>query len=362
MNLRIPGPTPCPPEVLEAMTGQMINHRGPEFAAILRRVTDGLNWVFGSSSDVLSITTSGSGGLETAVVNTLSPGDKVLAVSIGSFGDRFGTIAKTYGAEVVKYDLEWGEAADPAEIGRRLDADAEIKAVLVTHNETSTGVMNPLEAIAKEVRSRDRLILVDAVSSMSSVPCPVERWDLDVVVSGSQKGWMVPPGLAFVWFSERAWKANETAKMPRFYFDAKKAKDSLAKGQNPWTPAVSIYYAMDAAFTMMRAEGIEGIFTRHEAIAEYTRNRAKGLGLKLVPVDEQFASKTVTAVWWPEGVDGKAISRRAREEFGVVLGGGQGKLEGKIFRVGHLGLVSMQDVTEAMDVVEKLLAEAKAAV
>jgi aspartate aminotransferase-like enzyme len=338
----------------------MMNHRGPEFAQILRNVTDGLNWVFGSSTDILSFTTSGTGGLEVAVVNTLSPGDRVLAVSIGSFGDRLRSIAKTYGAEVVAYDVEWGGAADPAEIGRRLDADATIKAVLVTHNETSTGVTNPLEVIAKEVRARDRLIMVDAVSSMSSVPCPVERWGLDVVVSGSQKGWMVPPGLAFVYMSERAWAANANAKMPRFYFDAAKTRDSLEKLQNPWTPAMSIYYGMNKAFEMMRAEGLEGIFTRHEAVADYTRKRVKSLGLKLVPVDEKYASNTVTAVWWPEGVDAKALSRRAREEFGVVLGGGQGKLDGKIFRVGHLGWFTQGDIAEALDVVERVLSDAKA--
>lgn len=362
MNLRIPGPTPVPNEVLQASAAQMMNHRGPEFAQVLRRVTDGLNWVYGSSSDVLSFTTSGTGGLEVAVVNTLSPGDRVLSVSIGSFGDRIKNIAATYGAEVKSYAREWGEAADPAEIGRRLDADATIKAVLVTHNETSTGVTNPLEAIAREVRQRDRLLIVDAVSSMSSVPCPVERWGLDVVVSGSQKGWMAPPGLAFVYMSERAWDAYGKSTMPKFYFDAGKARDSLAKLQNPWTPALSIYYAMDAAFELMRAEGLESIFTRHEAAGRYVRGRAKELGLKLVPVDQQFASNTVTAVWWPEGVDGKALSKRAREEFGVVLGGGQGKLEGKIFRVGHLGWFNQDDLIQAMDVVEKLLVDAKAAV
>ncbi len=359
MNLRIPGPTPCPDEVLAAGALQMMNHRGPEFAQVLRRVTDGLNWVFGSSTDVLSFTTSGTGGLEVAVVNTLSPGDKVLSVSIGSFGDRLRSIAKTYGAEITPYTLEWGEAADPAVIAKMLDDDRSIKAVLVTHNETSTGVTNPLQAIAKEVRSRDRLIIVDAVSSMSSIPCPVERWDLDVVVSGSQKGWMVPPGLAFVYMSERAWAANAEAKMPRFYFDAKKTKESLEKLQNPWTPAMSVYYQMDKAFELIRAEGLEGVFTRHEAIANYARTRVKSLGLKLVPVDERFASNTVTAVWWPEGVDAKAMSKRAREDFGVVLGGGQGKLEGKIFRIGHLGWVQEHDVKEALDVVERMLTEAK---
>ncbi len=362
MNLRIPGPTPVPEEVLAASAMQMMNHRGPEFAQILRRVTDGLNWIFGSSTDILSYSTSGTGGLEAAIVNTLSPGDRVLGVSIGSFGDRLKAIAKAYGADVVEYVTEWGEAADPAEIGRRLDADKTIKAVLVTHNETSTGVTNPLEAIAKEVRARDRLIIVDGVSSVSSVPCPVERWDLDVVVSGSQKGWMVQPGLAFVYMSERAWAANAEAKMPRYYFDAKKAKEGIAKSETPWTPAMSIFYALDKAFELLRAEGIEGIYTRHQAVASYTRGRIKSLGMKLVPVDERCASNTVTAAYWPEGIDGKALSRRARTEFGVVLGGGQGKLDGKIFRVGHLGFFQQQDIADALDVLERLLVEEKAAI
>ena len=362
MNLRIPGPTPIPEDVLQASAQQMVNHRGPEFAGVLRRVTDGLNWAFGTSTDVLSFTTSGTGGMEAAIVNTLSPGDRVLSVSIGSFGDRLKNIAKTYGADVESYATEWGETADPAEIGRRLDADASLKAVLVTHNETSTGTTNPLEAIAKEVRARDRLVIVDAVSSMSSIPCWAERWGLDVVVSGSQKGWMAPPGLAFVWFSERAWAANAEATMPRFYFDAVRTRESLEKQQTPWTPAVSIFFAMDRAFEMMRAEGLEGIFTRHEDVASYCRERVKSLGLKLVPVDERFASNTVTAVWWPDGVDGKALSKRAREESGTVLGGGQGKLEGKIFRVGHLGWFTKDDIAASLDVVERLLEEVKAPV
>ena len=338
----------------------MMNHRGPEFAEILRRVTDGLNWAFGTSSDVLSFTTSGTGGLEAAVVNTLSPGDRVLSVSIGVFGDRFGSIAEAYGADVLRYKLEFGETADPAEVGRRLDADTSITAVLVTHNETSTGVTNPLEDIAREIRERDRLILVDAISSLSSIPVAVERWDLDVVVSGSQKGWMVPPGLAFMHMSARAWDAYGAATMPRFYFDAKRAIESLEKGQNPWTPALSVYYGMDKALELMQNEGLEGIYTRHEAVAQYTRDRVKSWGLKLVSVDEKYASNTVTAVWWPEGADAKLISTQARTEHNVVLGGGQQSLAGRIFRVGHLGWVSQDDIEQALDVLERLLREANA--
>ena len=360
MNLRIPGPTPCPDDVLEAVGGPMMNHRGPQFAGIVRRVTEGLNWVFGVSSDVLAITASGTGGLEAAVVNVLSPGDRVLAVTIGVFGDRLASIAETYGAEVVRYELEWGEAADPDEIARRLDADPSIKAVLVTHNETSTGVTNPLEAIGAVVRERGPLLIVDGVSSVSSIPCPAERWGIDALVSGSQKGWMVPPGLAFVWLSERAWEASEQATMPRFYLDLRRSRSSLESAQTPWTPAVSIFYGLDTAIEAIRAEGLEGVYGRHRAVAQYTRDRVRAMGLELFARDERHASDTVTAVRWPEDVDGLALAKRARDEFGVVLGGGQQSLRGRIFRVGHLGYFTQEDVAAALDVVERLLAEARA--
>ena len=338
----------------------MMNHRGPEFADIMKRVTDGLNWVFGVSSDVLTVTASGTGGLEAAVVNVLSPGDRVLAVSIGVFGNRLASIAETYGAEVVRYELEWGAAAAADEVARRLDADPSIKAVLVTHNETSTGVTNPLEEIAAVVRERDPLLIVDGVSSVSSIPCPAERWGVDVLVSGSQKGWMVPPGLAFVWLGEAAWEASESATMPRFYFDLQRARTSLESMQTPWTPSLSILYGLDKAFETLRAEGLEGIYGRHRAVAQHTRDRIRAMGLQLFAQDERFASDTVTAVRWPDEVDGPAITKRAREEFGVVLGGGQQTLRGKIFRVGHMGHFSQEDIDDALDVVERLLAETPA--
>ena len=338
----------------------MMNHRGPEFADIIKRVTDGLNWVFGVSSDVLTVTASGTGGLEAAVVNVLSPGDRVLAVSIGVFGNRLASIAETYGAEVVRYELEWGAAAGAGEVARRLDADPSIKAVLVTHNETSTGVTNPLEEIAAVVRERDPLLIVDGVSSVCSIPCPAERWGIDVLVSGSQKGWMVPPGLAFVWLSEAAWEASERATMPRFYFDLQRARASLENTQTPWTPALSTFYGLDKAFETLRAEGLEGIYGRHRAVAQHARDRVRAMGLQLFAHDERHASDTVTAVRWPDEVDGPAIAKRAREEFGVVLGGGQQTLRGKIFRVGHMGHFSQEDIDDALDVVERLLAETPA--
>jgi aspartate aminotransferase-like enzyme len=343
VNLRIPGPTPIPPEVQEALSRQMINHRGPEFADMLNRLTSGLQKIFQTKNDVLILTTSGTGVLEAAVVNTLSPGDKVLNVSIGAFGDRFGNIAETYGAKLVNMQVEWGQAADPAEIEKALAADPSIKAVLVTHNETSTGVTNDLEAIAKVVRGFDKLLLVDAISSLGAIPLPVDECDIDVAVTGSQKGFQVPPALAFVSVSERAWKASETAKMPRFYFDFKKAKDFAAKGQTPWTPAVSVCFALDVALGILLKEGLENIFARHHRIATKTRNEVKGLGLELF-ADPKHASDTITAVRVPEGVNGPTLNKIMREEHNTVLAGGQARLAGKIFRIGHLGLVSEADI------------------
>jgi len=223
-ELRIPGPTPCPPEVLEAMARQMINHRGEEFAKILNGITNKLRQLFQTKNDVLLLTGSGTGGLEAAIVNTLSPGDKVLSVSIGVFGDRFATIARQFGAEVTSYSVEWGKAAEPDAIRQALKDEPEIRAVLVTHNETSTGVTNDLASISSVVKEFDKLLLVDAISSLGSIDLPVDEWHCDVVVTGSQKGWMVPPGLAMVSVSQEAWQAHANARMPRFYWDFAQAR------------------------------------------------------------------------------------------------------------------------------------------
>ena len=352
VNLRIPGPTPCPPEVLEAMGRQMINHRGPEFADLLARLTSGLQTLFQTKNDVLILTTSGTGAMEAAVVNTLSPGDRVLNVSIGAFGDRFANIAETYGVDVVRMEVEWGKAASPDEIEKALAADPAIKAVLVTHNETSTGVTNDLEAIAKVVRRFDKLLVVDAVSSLGSIPLPVDEWGVDVAVTASQKGFKVPPALAFASVSERGWKAAAEAKIPRFYQDFAKARDFRDKGQTPWTPAVSVCFGLDVALDMLLKEGVENIFARHHRIGNKTREAVKSLGLQLF-ADEKFASDTVTAVRVPEGVDGPSLNKLMREEYGTVLAGGQGRLAGKIFRIGHLGLVSEADIDATMDALRK---------
>lgn len=351
VNLRIPGPTPCPDDVLQAMSRQMINHRGPEFAQIIGRITDALKALFETKNDVLTLTSAGTGALESAVVNTLSPGDRALCVSIGVFGDRFADIGRTYGVAVETISFPMGTAADPEQIASALKKDPAYKAVMVTHNETSTGVTNDLGAIAGAVRSvrPDILLLVDAISSLGSVPLPIDAWDLDVVFTGSQKGWMVPPGMAMVAVSSRAWEAAAAAKIPRYYFDYRKAKSYLEKGQTPWTPAVSVYFAMDVALRALQAEGLKNIHERHARIGKQTRDGVRALGLRLLVDDERVASNTVTAVRVPEGVEGPTLNKLLREEYQTVLGGGQGALTGKIFRIGHLGLVSEPDIAACLD-------------
>jgi aspartate aminotransferase-like enzyme len=348
-NLRIPGPTPCPPEVLAAMGRQMINHRGSEFTQALTEVTAKLKQLFLTQNDLYVLTGSGTGGLEAAVVNMLSPGDHVLGVSIGVFGDRFATIAKTFGAEVTHLKFPWGKAADISAITAALDKDPAIKAILVTHNETSTGVTNDLGAIARAIRPYNKLFIVDAISSLGSIEFPVDEWGVDVVVTGSQKSWMVPPGLAMVSISPKAWEAYARAKMPRFYWDFGKCKKYLEKpGQTPWTPAVSVVLALNVALDMMLVEGLDNIITRHKRLGQMTRDGVKGLGLKLFP-EESHASNTVTAILATEGLDAKKLGKIMREQYDTIISGGQMELEGKIFRIGHLGWVNEQDIQAVLD-------------
>jgi aspartate aminotransferase-like enzyme len=353
-NLRIPGPTPCPDEVLQAMTKQMINHRGPEFRDILNRVTENLKVFFQTKNDLFLLTGSGTGGMEAAVVNTLSPGDSVLSVSIGVFGDRFAAIAEQYGASVTRLKFEWGKAADPDEVGRALQADPKIKAVLVTHNETSTGVTNDLEALGRVIKGAGKLLLVDAISSLGSLNLPVDDWGCDVTVSGSQKGWMVPPGLAMVSVSQEAWQAHASARMPRFYWDFTRAKSYLERGQTPWTPAVSTVYAMDRALQVLMKEGMANIFARHARLGDLTRKGVKSLGLSLF-ADEKYASNTVTAVNAPNGKNANDLRKILLSEHEIVLGGGQQTLDGKIFRIGHLGLVSEGDIEAVLSALKVAL-------
>ena len=356
-ELRIPGPTPCPDEVLQAMSRQMMNHRGEEFIGILNGVTDKLKQLFQTGNDLFLLTASGTGGLEAAIVNTLSPGDKVLAISIGVFGERFAAIAQEFGAEVVHLRFEWGKAADADAVRQALRSDAKIKAVSVTHNETSTGVTNDLAAISLAVKEFDKLLLVDAISSLGSINLPVDEWRCDVVVTGSQKGWMVPPGLAMVSVSQEAWLAHASARMPRFYWDFTKARNYLERGQTPWTPAVSIVFALSVSLDMMLKEGLPNIVARHARVGRAAREGVKALGLSLF-AEEDYASNTVTAVTSSNELDIKKLRQILREEHQIVLGGGQQKLDGKIFRIGHLGWVTEDDIDKVISTLKVALPKA----
>jgi aspartate aminotransferase-like enzyme len=357
VNLRIPGPTPCPEDVLQAGAQQMIDHRGPEFKDMIARIHSGLQTAFQTKNQIAILTSSGTGAMEAAVINTLSAGDRVLSISIGVFGDRFAQIAEAYGVDVVKLPVEYGDAADPAEIGKLLAADASIKAVLITHNETSTGITNDLAAIAKVVREYDRLTLVDAISSVGCIPVQMDAWDLDVVVTGSQKGFMVPPGLAFAAVGPRALEAAKTATLPRFYFEFSRAFTLQAQGQTPWTPAVSVMFSLDLALQKMMTDGMGAVYEKHARIANDVRNGMKKLGLELFPNDEKYASDTVTAVKVPEGVELSSLRGKLRNDREVVVAGGQGSLSGKIFRVGHMGHITDEDVDDVMASLKAVLPE-----
>ena len=357
-NLRTPGPTPIPGDIVEAMTSPMINHRGPEFDNLIKKATGQLKQVFMTKNDLFILTASGTGALEASIVNTLSPGDRVIAATAGAFGDRFVDMAEAYGADVKRLDFEWGGPIDPDAIRKALQAEPDIKAVLVTHNETSTGVTHPVEEIAKIVKGEfDKLLLVDAVSSLGCIPLPVDAWDCDMVGTASQKGFMIPPGLSFISVSERAWEAQQTASMPRFYFDLAMAKQYLETGQTPFTPNLSAMYGLSRALDNLLEEGMENVYGRHAAIGQFTRDSARELGLELLVADEAYASNTVTAIKVPEGVDQKALMGKMRTEHNVVLAGGQGRMSADIFRIGHLGAVEKEDITEVMDALKKVLPE-----
>lgn len=343
--LMIPGPTPVAQPVLRACSKPMINHRGPEFAQLQDECNRGLQAAFKTQNDILTLTCSGTGAMEAAVVNTLSPGDKVLCLSIGAFGDRFAQIAQTFGAQVERLDFEWGAAVDEKKVAARLKKDSagEIKAVLVTHNETSTGVTNDLAAIAEVVRRHGALLVADAVSSLVAMDLRADEWGLDVVAAASQKAFMLPPGLAFVSMSERAWQANAQAKMHRYYFDLGKAKEFMDKKQTPWTPALPQMYGLQEGLRLIAEEGLENCFARHRRLGRAVRAACAAMGLKLF-AEPSHASNAVTAIVAPDGIAPKRIRSLLLDKYGVVLAGGQGKLQETVFRIGHLGYVNETDI------------------
>jgi len=356
-NLRTPGPTPIPTAVRDAQAQQMIDHRGTEFEELLRETSAGLAELIGTSGDVLLLTGSGSGALEAAVVNTLSPGDRVLVVTIGSFGDRFAQIATAFGADVERFEVEWGDAADPEVLRQHLASSDAYHAVLITHNETSTGVANPLRALAEIVRGApgDPLLLVDGISGLGAMPFEMDDWGVDLVVSASQKAWMASPGIAIAAIGERARAAGERASMPRFYWDFAEARTWASKGQTPWTPAISILYGLRIGVRRLREEGRERTWARHAAIATGVVAGIESLGLRPV-APEAHRSSTVTAAWLPDGIEWGQFNAAMRAK-GLVIAGGQGKWTGRILRFGHMGDVGIDEMADALAIMGGTLPE-----
>jgi aspartate aminotransferase-like enzyme len=346
-----------PPQVRQALTRDVIDHRSAEFEALLREATSRLKQFYQTTGDVLVLTASGTGGLEAALVNVLSPGDRVLAVSVGAFGERFAAIARAFGAEVIPLDFPWGQPLDPAAVARALREHPDVRLLLTTHNETSTGVLNPLEGVAEALRglgSARPLWLVDAVSSLGAVDLPVQRWGCDVVISASQKAWMAPPGLAFVGMSARAWEWAARARCPRYYWDLRKAREHAQKGQTPFTPAVTALYGLREALRSMSAEGLPALVQRHADLSTRLRRGLRALGLELLAADA-CASPTVTAVRAPVGSLASDLKRRLQAEHDIVVSVGMGQLKEQVLRIAHMGYCTPQDIDEVLQAFADLL-------
>ncbi|GAC1338129.1 MAG: alanine--glyoxylate aminotransferase family protein [Candidatus Dormibacteria bacterium] len=358
-QLRVPGPTPLPERVIRSASRPMINHRGPEFAELFTDVHDGLQRVLGTGNDVLLYPASGTGGLEAAVVNLLSPGEQALFCSVGSFGDRWADIAQAYGVDVVRLAMPWGQAIDPEDVDRLLAEHAAISKVFVTHNETSTGVTNDIPAIAAVVKGRGKLIAVDSVSGASCLPLPVDKLGLDVVVTGSQKGWMAPPGLAMIAVSKAALAAAESSTCPSFYWNFAREKKFQDKQQTYTTPPIQVMYAVQEGLRMIEEEGLENVYARHRRCADMVRAGVEAIGLRLFATPEH-RSNTVTAIHAPvdDAAALKSLLGDLRTQRGLVLAGGQGQLVGRIFRIGHLGAVDERDVYSILATLEQGLVDA----
>ena len=353
--LLAPGPVPVPPNVLNAMAAPMIHHRSPDFVEVFAEVKDGLKYLYQTEMPVLILAATGTGGMEGAVTNFLSPGDKALFVNGGKFGERWGKILTAYGVEAIEIKVTWGESVDVGQIKAALDADPSIKAVYLQASETSTGVAHDVKTVAEITRDRDTLCVVDAITAMGVTNIPMDEWGLDVVVSGSQKGYMLPPGLAFVGVSEKGWRFNANATCPRFYFDFAKEKKSLEGDQTAFTPAVSLIVGLKEVLRMVREETLEGVHARHERLANATREGLKAAGLTLFPTGTP--STAVTAVNAPEGVDGQDIYKTLRTRYGVTAAGGQDHLKGKVFRLAQLGYADTFDTIIAVSAIEMVVAD-----
>lgn len=356
--LMIPGPTPVPERALTALGKHPIGHRTGEFSALIGEVNAALKWLHQTENDVLTLAASGTGAMEAGIINFLSAGDRVIVGSNGKFGERWAQVAKAYGLNVEVLEAEWGKPLDPEAFRAVLEADTDktIKAVIITHSETSTGVLNDLEAIVGHIQAHGTaLSIVDAVTSLGAYDLKVDELGIDVVGSGSQKGYMIPPGLAFVSVSAKAWTAYETATLPRFYLDLGKYRKAATKNSTPFTPPINLYFALHAALQMMQSEGLEAIFARHDRLKRATRAGVKAMGLPLFGADE-CASPAITAVA-PVSVNAEDVRSLLKTKFDIALAGGQDHLKGKIFRIGHLGFVSDRDVLTAIAAIEAALIE-----
>jgi len=353
--LLTPGPTPVPPEVLEAMARPIIHHRTPQFQAILKEVEENLKYVFQTKNPVLILASSGTGAMEAAVCSLLSPGDKAIVVRAGKFGERWGELCEAYGIEFIPIDVKWGTAVDPNDIKKILEKDNKIKAVYVTLCETSTGVGTDVETIAKVTKGFEAVLVVDAISALGAEPVKTDEWGIDIVVSGSQKGLMIPPGLAFITMSDKAWRLAEKSTLPKFYFDLKAYKKAIEKDDTPYTPAVNLIIGLAEALKMIKREGLDNLVNRHRKHSKAVREAVKALGMDLFAPEAY--SEAVTAVNVPDGIDGGKLVKTMRDKYGVAIAGGQSQLKGKIFRIATMGYITADDLKKGFETLETVLAE-----
>jgi aspartate aminotransferase-like enzyme len=353
--LLTPGPTPVPPEVLAATAAPVLHHRGPDFKALLAETLARLQQVCRTENDVLLFTASGTGAFESAVANLLSPGDRVLAVSQGEFGERWQKLATAYGADVIPLAYEWGETPRAEDLAAAL-AETPAETVFLVHSETSTGVVADIQSLAAPAREAGALVVVDAVSSLGAVPLETDAWGVDVVVSGSQKALMTPPGLALATVSSAAWERAERVTTPRFYFDWRRYRKALDAGSTPFTPAVATVAGLNAALGLILEEGLENAFARHAALGRACREGAKAMGLELFSPDEE-RSAVVTAILTPEEANAKELVLALREQHGITVAGGHGDMATRLFRIGHIGWIDVFDITTALAAVELVLGD-----
>jgi len=354
-----PGPTPISEEVMLEHARPLIHHRSPEFSKIFIEVTEKLKKLFKTKNDVFILTSSGTGAMEAAVTNFFSTGDKVLVASVGNFGERFKKISSRFNLEVISLDYEWGDSANPEDIKKALVDNPDIKGVMVQFSETSTGAINDIKAIGNIVKNYPAILIVDAISGLGASDLRTDEWNLDVVAGGSQKALSAPTGVAFISISDKAWKLNEKSNLSRFYFDLAAAKNYSQKTppQTPWTPGISIIVAMNRALDMLFEEGLEKVFERHRILALATQKAVEKLGLELLVKDESKRGFSVTSIIVPDGIDAKELTKTMRVKYGVTIAGGQGKLSGKIVRIGHLGYFGMFDIIIAISALEMALKE-----